>query len=182
MGGNIPRPIKIEVIKKWLQGKSRDQIAKEEGIGSGTVSNIINERRHSDTEFDLMRQVALKLKLQGDSIESFAPLVRLREILRGLLQDTDASTTRTIVIGGGGGGEEQKEIKEQGEEGSNRQEPQQDKEAAKVEEKIESLIVALQVLCFKQNRSISEFVNLVYNLSSTADKLGVPLENLPSYI
>ena len=182
MGGNIPRPIKNEVIKEWLQGKSRDQIAKQEGIGTGTVSNILNEFRQNDTQFDLMRQVALKLKLQGDSIESFAPLVRLREILRQLLQDGDASTTSTTVPGRGEGGEEQKQIREQGEEGSNRQEPQQDKEAAKVEEKIESLIVALQVLCFKQNRSINEFANLVYHLSSTADKLGIPLENLSNHI
>jgi hypothetical protein len=174
MGGNIPRPIKIEVIKKWLQGKSRDQIAKEEGIGTGTVSSITNEHRQNDSEFDVMRQVAVKLKLQGHSIESFAPLVRLREILRGLLQDRDAPTT--TVPGRGGAGEEQKEIREQG------KEPQQDKGAVKVEEKIESLIVALQVFCFKQNRSINEFVNLIYDLSSTADKLGVPLENLPSYI
>jgi chromosome segregation ATPase len=42
--------------------------------------------------------------------------------------------------------------------------------------------VALQVFCFKHNRSINEFVNLIYHLSSTADKLGVPLGNLPSYI
>src|SRR5919205_2409629 len=115
MGGNIPRPIKIEVIKEWLQGKSRDQIAKEEGIGSGTVSNILNECRQNDTQFDLMRQVALKPKLQGDGIESFAPLVRLREILRQLLQDGDASTTSTTVPGRGEGGEEeQKQIREQG--------------------------------------------------------------------
>ena len=42
--------------------------------------------------------------------------------------------------------------------------------------------MALQVFCFKHNRSINEFVNLIYHLSSTADKLGVPLENLPSHI
>jgi hypothetical protein len=132
-----------------------------------------------------MRQVAVKLKLQGDSIESFAPLVRLREMLGGLLQDRDASTTRTTTVPGRGGGgeeEEQKEIRERGEEGSNRQEPQQDKREAKVEEKIESLIVALQVFCFKKNLSINEFANLVYDLSSTADKIGVSLENLPGYI
>jgi hypothetical protein len=185
MGGNIPRPIKIEVIKKWLQGKSRDQIATEEGIGAGTASNIIKECRQNDSEFDLMRQLAVKLKLQGHSIESFAPLVRLREILRRLLQDKDASTTRTTTVPGRGGEEgegEQKEIREQGEEASNRQETQQDKGAAKAEEKIESLIVAWQVFCFKKNLSIKEFANLVYDLSCIADKLGVPLENLPNYI
>jgi len=180
-GGNIPRPIKLEVIKKWLQGKSRDQIAKEEGIGTGTVSSIIYECRHSDPQFDLMRQTAVKLKNQGDSIESFAPLVRLREILRELLLDRAESTTTTTVTGRGAG-EEQKEIREQGEEQSNRQKPQQDKGAAKVEEIIESLVVALQVFCFKHNLSIKEFANRVYDLSCIADKLLIPLENLPNYI
>ncbi|MBV9176736.1 MAG: hypothetical protein JO297_06835 [Nitrososphaeraceae archaeon] len=45
MGGNILRPMKVDVLRKWLQGKSRDQIAKEEGIGTGTVSSIIKECR-----------------------------------------------------------------------------------------------------------------------------------------
>ena len=83
MGGNIPRAIKVNVIKEWLRGKSRDQIAKQEGIGAGTVSSIIQECRQNDTEFDLLRQVALELKNHGESIESFAPLVRLREVLKG---------------------------------------------------------------------------------------------------
>jgi hypothetical protein len=29
MDAKIPIPIKVEVIKKWFQGKSRDQIASE---------------------------------------------------------------------------------------------------------------------------------------------------------
>ena len=59
MGSNTPRQIKVAVIRRWLQGKMRDEIAKEEGIGTGTASNIINERRHNDTEFDLMRKIIL---------------------------------------------------------------------------------------------------------------------------
>jgi len=35
MGSNTPRQIKVEVIRRWLQGKRRDEIAKEEGIGAG---------------------------------------------------------------------------------------------------------------------------------------------------
>jgi hypothetical protein len=76
MGAKIPRPIKLDVIRKWLEGKSRDQIAKEVGIGAGTVSGIINECRQNDLQFDLLREVAVKLKSQGVDILSFAPLVR----------------------------------------------------------------------------------------------------------
>ncbi|HET7285625.1 MAG TPA: hypothetical protein VFI70_13155 [Nitrososphaeraceae archaeon] len=48
-----------------LQGKSRDQISKEVGIGAGTVSSIINECTQNDSEFDLMRQVAVKMKMKA---------------------------------------------------------------------------------------------------------------------
>jgi hypothetical protein len=43
MGGRTPKPLIQEVIRKYPQGKSRDQIAKETGIGAGTVSGIIKE-------------------------------------------------------------------------------------------------------------------------------------------
>jgi hypothetical protein len=166
MGGYIPRPIEIDVIRKWLQGKSRDQIAKEVGIGAGTVSKIINECRQNDSKFDLMREVAVKLENQGDTIESFAPLVRLREILRGsLLSDT---TTTTTITGGGQIGEGNKNHQKQHE--------------STVEERIESLIVALQVFCFKQNLPIEDFVDVNHQLCYTANSLGVPLERLPSYV
>lgn len=68
MGGSIPRAIKVEVIREWLRGKSRDQIAKQVGIGAGTVSRIIQECRQSDTEFDLLRQTAGDLKNHGCSV------------------------------------------------------------------------------------------------------------------
>lgn len=59
MGTKIPKLIKIEVIRKWLQGKSRDQIANEVQVGAGTVSGILKEYRNDDPEFDLLRQVSL---------------------------------------------------------------------------------------------------------------------------
>ena len=33
MGSKIPREIRLEVIRKWLEGKTRDQIAHELEIG-----------------------------------------------------------------------------------------------------------------------------------------------------
>jgi hypothetical protein len=92
-----------------------------------------------------MRECAVKLKNQGHSIESFAPLVRLREILRKLLLDTP---TTTAV--GETRGEEGDEVKTQ----------QEEVAASKMEEKIECLVVALQVFCFKQNRSIRNLLML----------------------
>ncbi|MGC2429200.1 MAG: hypothetical protein WA421_19370 [Nitrososphaeraceae archaeon] len=51
MGSKIPRPVRLEVIRKWLQGQSRDQIANEVGIGAGTVvlsTGIMNRIADSD--------------------------------------------------------------------------------------------------------------------------------------
>src|SRR4051812_29813452 len=141
MGSKIPKPIKLDVIRKWLEGKSRNNMAKEVGIGAGTVSGIIQEFRQNDPEFDLLREAAVKLKNQGINIESFASLVRLREILNQI-------------------------------EGIDHHHDQA------ADEKIESLIVSLEVFCFKQNLSIKEFVNLVHDISWKAEILGVPLEKL----
>jgi hypothetical protein len=43
MGGKIPKTIKKRVIMQWLYGISRDQIAKANQIGAGTVSAIIKQ-------------------------------------------------------------------------------------------------------------------------------------------
>jgi hypothetical protein len=145
MGSKIPKPIKLEVIRKWLEGKSRNKIATEVGIGAGTVSGIIQEFRQNDPEFNLVREVAVKLKNQGINIESFASLIRLREILNQI-------------------------------EGIDHHHDQA------ADEKIESLIVNLEVFCFKQNLSIKEFVNLVHDISWKAEILGVPLEKLPGHV
>ena len=148
MGTKTQRIIKIEVIRNWLEGKSRDQIAKELQVATGTISGIIKECLDNDPEFDLLREVAVKLRNQGTEIESFAPLVRLREIVK------EAGGLDIISEG-----------HEQG-----------------TVEKFESLLVNLEVFCFKQNRSINEFVNLVHNISRVAEILAVPLDKFPSYI
>jgi hypothetical protein len=165
MSANIPSPIKVQVIRKWLAGKSRDRIAKEVGIGAGTVSGILKESRRNDPPFDLMREVAVKLSRQGDSVQSFAPLIRCREILRKI---------EGLGVNSKPAGD--------GEEDYKQHTQQQQEEVAKGEEKIESLMIALEVFCFKQNLQIKKFIDLVYDLCSTADRLGVTLENLPIYV
>ena len=63
------------------------------------TSNYAKSGRQDDSKFDLLRQVALILRYGGYSIESFACLVRIRQILTRLLLLTD--TTRTAAIRGG---------------------------------------------------------------------------------
>jgi hypothetical protein len=81
MGAKIPKEIRLEVTRKWLQGWSRDQIAGKVGIGAGTFSSIIKEYRTGDFDADLLREVALNLKNGGLDIQGFAPLLRLSEVL-----------------------------------------------------------------------------------------------------
>jgi transposase len=39
----IDAQIRGQVVKEWLSGNNRDEIAANNKIGAGTVSNIINE-------------------------------------------------------------------------------------------------------------------------------------------
>jgi hypothetical protein len=50
------------------------------------------------------------------------------------------------------------------------------------EKKMESLIVSLEVFCFKQNLSAKQFFDSIYKMYWAADKLNIPLENFPEYI
>jgi hypothetical protein len=71
----------MEVIRKWLRGYSRDEIAKDSGIGTGTVSGIILQCRRDDADFDLLRAVAVELRDRGLQVKDYAPLFRLKNLL-----------------------------------------------------------------------------------------------------
>ncbi|MGA6991320.1 MAG: helix-turn-helix domain-containing protein [Nitrososphaeraceae archaeon] len=72
---------RLEVIRMWLRGYSRDEIAKDVGIGTGTVSGILQQCRQDDADFDLLRGVALELRDRGMRVEDYAPLLRLKSLL-----------------------------------------------------------------------------------------------------
>jgi CRISPR/Cas system-associated endonuclease/helicase Cas3 len=83
-------------------------------------------------------------------IQSFAPLVRVYEVLR-------EKELLTGIMG-----QESLEL---------------------MQDRMEALIVALEVFCFKKEQlSIEDFVSLITNMYNTADKLGVPLDRLPAHI
>jgi hypothetical protein len=158
MGSKIPREIRLEAIRKWLEGETRDQIARELEIGSGTVSEIVREYRRGDLDADLLREVALNLKNRRLDIQSFAPLVRLREVL------------------------EQKEWL-QGVRPGQQEEENDDSEIDRiVEKKMESFIVTIEVFCFKQNLPLRQFFDLVYNLYWAAEKLDISIGSFPDHI
>ncbi len=62
MKPKVPKSIRERVLKQWLQGMSRDEIAKYNDIGAGTVSAIIKDAKQEISDIDLLREVALVIK------------------------------------------------------------------------------------------------------------------------
>ena len=81
MPGKIPKSIREQVIKQWLQGMSRDEIAKVNDIGAGTVSSIIKDAKQEIPDIDLLRQGVLVLKKHDLNLSVFAPSIRIKNKL-----------------------------------------------------------------------------------------------------
>lgn len=96
MGGRIPQPVKLEVIRRWLRGYSRDEIAKDLDIGAGTVSGIIQEYRHDDADFELLRGVAVELRDRGLQVKDFTPLFRLKSHLEKMEVQLEIDPNKTL--------------------------------------------------------------------------------------
>ena len=64
MGGKIPEPIRRKVLREWLEGNPRRQIARDNQIGTGTVSEIIKTIGDIDSEarIDILRETAIMLR------------------------------------------------------------------------------------------------------------------------
>ena len=83
MGGKIPKNIKEKVIRQWLDGMRRENIAKEDGIGAGTITAIIQEARKQEeyNDIDLLRQVSVKLKEEALELPLLGFAIRLKRIM-----------------------------------------------------------------------------------------------------
>lgn len=91
MGGTIPYSVKNNVLNQWLSGISRDQIAKNNEIGAGTVSSIIEEcRKINDPDFELLRSVAVMIKKKDWSLDRFASCMRLKQKMGDMDLDEDS--------------------------------------------------------------------------------------------
>ena len=64
MSAKLLDPIRSLVIQQWLQGRPRNDIASENGISSGAVTNIVNEWRHNlgFALADELRQLAIAFR------------------------------------------------------------------------------------------------------------------------
>jgi hypothetical protein len=61
------KPLKEGIIKEWLSGKNRDNIAIENGLSSGTVSNVVREWKEEigSLSADQLREFAVTLRKSG---------------------------------------------------------------------------------------------------------------------
>lgn len=77
LGGNIPHSIKVRVLEEWINGKSRDVIASQNEIGTGTVSKIAKEASTAIADMDTLRALSRYLKKHDVTVDHFIPAVRL---------------------------------------------------------------------------------------------------------
>jgi hypothetical protein len=83
MGGTIPRTIREKVIGQWIQGLPREEIAKENGIGVGTVTAIINDAKNQKEyrDIDLLRHVSTTLREESLELYHLGFAIRLKKIM-----------------------------------------------------------------------------------------------------
>src|SRR5215207_2373205 len=112
------------------------------------VSKICFNCKPTNQQTKYLKQYLKEAKYK--STKSFAPLVRVYEVLRekGLLTGITGQETLELM-----------------------------------QNRMEAIIVALEVFCFKQEQlSIEDFVSLITNMYNAADKLGISLDRFPAYI
>ncbi|MDQ6865360.1 MAG: hypothetical protein M3044_16230 [Thermoproteota archaeon] len=86
MPAAIDTQVKKHVINQWLSGDSRDRISADNGIGAGTVSNIVNEWKKGVEEFEYqsIRELAVYSKKQGVTLGELASRFRLYNYINKL--------------------------------------------------------------------------------------------------
>jgi DNA-binding CsgD family transcriptional regulator len=83
---SLPRYLELTVIRSWLKGKSRDEIALELSKSQSTISNIISTLRNSMTEYDVdsMRELAKELRRAELTVDNCAVGFRTDNIITKL--------------------------------------------------------------------------------------------------
>jgi hypothetical protein len=67
------------VVREWILGFPRDAIAEQNGIGAGTVSNIVANYKAGleELDFDSIRQLAVEARQHGWNFANLASHARL---------------------------------------------------------------------------------------------------------
>ena len=88
----LPHATKSLVIQQWLQGKPRNDIAAENGVSSGAVTNIVKEWRHNlgFAVADELRELALTMKKVGITAAQCALGFRIATFMLNVGVDEDS--------------------------------------------------------------------------------------------
>src|SRR5215469_498615 len=91
--------VKQRVIAQYLQGVSRDTIAAYNGIGTGTVSNIIDEWKKGiqDSDYESIRELSVFYKKQGITLNTLASCIRLNNYIESLGASANESTLESLI-------------------------------------------------------------------------------------
>jgi hypothetical protein len=91
--------IKQRVIAQYLQGVSRDTIAADNGIGAGTVSNIIDEWKKSvqDSDYESIRKLSVFCKKQGITLNALTSCIRLNNYIQSLGANANESALESMI-------------------------------------------------------------------------------------
>jgi transposase-like protein len=92
--------IKQRVIAQYLQGVSRDAIAADNGVGTGTVSNIIDEWKKGvqDSDYESVRELSVFCKKQGITLNALASCIRLNNYIQSLGTNANESTLESLIV------------------------------------------------------------------------------------
>jgi hypothetical protein len=102
----ISESIKSQVIQKYLDGKSRDQISRETGISTGKISNLVKDWKDGIDipNIEEVREFAIAVKKSGMSMGQCARGYRIAQLMKNLgiaddtgdNEDEDGDSSRTI--------------------------------------------------------------------------------------
>jgi hypothetical protein len=83
--------VRQRIIKQWLSGDTRDEIAADNGIGAGTVSNIVSDWKKGieDSEYESVRELAVFSKKEGLNLIALASCFRLFNFIKKLGANED---------------------------------------------------------------------------------------------
>jgi hypothetical protein len=80
MPAPIDPMIKKQVIAQYLQGVGRDKIAADNGVGTGTLSNIIEEWKKGlqGSDYESVRELAIHCKKEGINLVDLMSALRIK--------------------------------------------------------------------------------------------------------
>jgi hypothetical protein len=87
----VPKGLRDRVIREYLKGKSRNEIAKLTGLGAGTVTNIIQDWRQQVAEYEpeKITELAVELRKMEISADDCVRRTRMINKMRELDIDED---------------------------------------------------------------------------------------------